>query len=95
MLAADAELDVRTRLAAALGGKPDQFADAVLVDRHEGIGFEQAARRIGTEEGAGIVAADAERGLRQVVGAEGEELALAAISSARSAARGSSIMVPT
>jgi hypothetical protein len=47
------------------------------------------------QELARVVARQAERGLREVVGAEGEELRRLAISPARSAARGSSIMVPT
>ena len=48
------------------------------------------------EERRRVVAREAEGGLREVVGAEREELgAASAISSARSAARGSSIMVPT
>ena len=37
VLAADAELDVRARRAAALGGDADQFADAVLVERDERV----------------------------------------------------------
>ena len=36
MFAANAELDVRTRLAAALGGDLDEFADAFLIDRLSG-----------------------------------------------------------
>jgi hypothetical protein len=45
-------------------------------------------------EACRIVAADAEGGLRQVVGAEREEFRASAISSALRQARGSSIMVP-
>ena len=49
---------------------------------------------VGAEEGGDVVAAEAERHLGQVVGAEGEELGLSAISSAARAARGTSIIVP-
>jgi hypothetical protein len=59
---------------------PDQFADAVLVKRHERILFHHAKALIGAKELAGIIARNAEGGLRQVVGAEGEELRRAAIS---------------
>ena len=96
MLAADAELDVRPRLAAALGGDLHEFADAFLIERHERIGRQDALGRVGAEERGGVVARDAERRLRQIVGAEGEELgALGDLARRRSAARGSSIIVPT
>ena len=59
MLAADAELDAGAGLAAALGGELDQFADTVLVDGDEGVGFQQALGGVGAEEGGGVVAANA------------------------------------
>src|SRR6187455_1336838 len=74
MLAADAELEVATGGTAALGGDADEFADAFAVERHERIGRQDAFGGIDAEEARGVVAADAESGLRQVVGAEGEEL---------------------
>jgi hypothetical protein len=95
MLAADAELDVRARRPAPLGRDLDQLADALDVEADERIAREDALVDVGRQEAPGVVAADAEGGLRQVVGAEGEELAPPAISPALSAARGSSIIVPT
>src|SRR5207244_7804144 len=74
VLAADADLEPAPSLAPALDADAYQFADALAVDRHERIGREDAARRVRPEEARGVVAADAERRLRQVVGAEGEEL---------------------
>ena len=44
MLAANAELDIFTHLAAALGGDADQFADAFAVNRDERIERQDAAR---------------------------------------------------
>ena len=76
MLTADAQLDARTRRAAALGGDADQVADAFLVEADEGVLLEDALVDIGVQEPAGVVAADAEGGLGQVVGAEGEELGM-------------------
>ncbi len=74
MLAADAELELASRRPAALGGKPDQFADAVAVERHERIGRDDALRLVDAEKARRVVAADAVGGLRQIVGAEREEL---------------------
>ena len=74
MLAADTHLDARTRCPTALGSDADQVADAVLVEADKGIGLEDALVHIGLQEPAGVVAADAEGGLGQVVGAEAEEL---------------------
>src|SRR3546814_11801695 len=74
LLAADAELDVRPRRAAALGADHHQLADALCVERDEGVLLDQATLLVGTEEISGIVARQAEAGLGQVVGAEGEEL---------------------
>ena len=42
MLAADAELQIRPRRAAALGGDPDQLADAVGVEGDERVVLEDA-----------------------------------------------------
>src|SRR3546814_15558904 len=74
LLAADAELDVRPRRAAALGADHHQLADALCVERDEGVLLDQATLLVGTEEISGIVARQAEAGLGQVVGAEGEAL---------------------
>src|SRR5262245_15813522 len=73
MLAADADLQVRPRLASALHSYLDELADTIAVDRNEGIDLEDALGDIGREEARSVIAADAIGGLRQVVGAEGEE----------------------
>src|SRR4051794_11797240 len=74
VLAADAYLESLAGLAASLDADAHHLANAFAIDRHERIDLEDAARRIDAEEACGIVAADAERRLREVVGAEGEEL---------------------
>ena len=70
MLAADAELDAGAGGAAALGGNGDQLADALDIDADEGIARIDALLDIGPQEPPRVVAADAERGLGQVVGTE-------------------------
>jgi hypothetical protein len=74
MLAADAELDAPGASCGRARRRSDQLADAVDVERDERIVLEDAGAPVGAEEAAGVVAADAEGGLRQVVGAEREEL---------------------
>ena len=81
----------RPRSAAISISSPTPFD----IEADERIARIDALLDIGRQEARGVVAADAERGLRQVVGAEREELAASAISPAISAARGSSIIVPT
>src|SRR5262249_54986047 len=76
MLAADADLKLRVRLAAALFGHADELADAVAVEHREGIVLHHADLRVGLQELAAIVARKAEGRLSQVVGAEAEELGL-------------------
>ena len=73
MLAADPKLDARTRRASALDGDPDEITDALLVQAHEGVLIEDALLEVGRQEAPGVVPADAEGGLGQVIGAEGEE----------------------
>ena len=73
MLAADAQLDARTGVAAPLSGGFHQFANAFLVQCDEGVFFVDSLVLIDLEEASGIVARDAQRGLRQVICAEGEE----------------------
>src|SRR5271154_5548739 len=74
VFAADAELDVGSRLAALRDGDFHELADAGLVNRGERIFLHDLHFLIRAEEAAGIVAAHAERGLRQIVRAEAEEL---------------------
>ena len=73
MLAAYPELDVGTRLATALDADFDEFADAFLIDRNEGVFRENAARGVDAEEGTRVVARNAKTRLGKVIGAEGEE----------------------
>ena len=74
VLAANAELDVGPCLAAAIHGDRDELPDPVDIDRDEGIDIEDALMLVVREEIRRIVAADTERGLRQVVRPEAEEL---------------------
>src|SRR3546814_269283 len=74
VLAADAELDVGARFAPAFGREVDQLPDAFDVEADERVGQEDALVDILRQEAARIVAADADRRLRQVVGAEREKL---------------------
>ncbi len=76
MLAANAELEAGPGRPAPLGGDRDQLADALDVDADERVAREDALFDIGGEEAAGIVAADAQGGLGEIVGAEAEEFGL-------------------
>src|SRR6476660_7385771 len=55
MLAANAELERVTRLAAAIGCDADQLADTVAVERNERIDGQNALRLIGAEEARRVV----------------------------------------
>src|SRR5258706_1403402 len=74
MLAAYAELKLWPNLPPASDRDFDQLADAGLVETHEGIAFDQAARQIFAQEASRVVAAHPERGLRQIIRAEAEKL---------------------
>ena len=74
MLAADAQLDVGAGLLAQVGSHLHQFANADLIQLCEGIGLVDLLVVVGAQELAGVVTAEAEGHLSQVVGAEGEEL---------------------
>src|SRR5690606_38886309 len=74
MLTADADLEIGVRTLAALDGQRHQLAYALFVERHEGIELVEALALVGGEEGGRVVARDAVGGLREVVGAEGEEV---------------------
>ena len=73
MLAADAELDVGARLAPALDGQLHEAADALLIEAGEDVAAHDFEVAVEAEEAAGVIAAHAEAGLREVVGAEAEE----------------------
>src|SRR5690242_15412426 len=51
MLAADAELDARSRRLALFSRDPHQFADAIDIERHERILLDDALLPVGFEEG--------------------------------------------
>src|SRR3954470_8976393 len=74
VLAADADLERGARLTTACDADLDELADAFLVERDEGIDRQDALGHVGAEEARGIVTADAVRRLREVIGAEREEL---------------------
>ena len=77
VLTADAELDVRLDPPRQLGGHRDELADAILVERLERVGRQDVARQVpGQELALGIVSAERQRRLGQVVGAEREEVRL-------------------
>src|SRR5207248_3206783 len=73
VLSANADLELAPALAPALDPDAHQFADSLAVQRHEWILLEDAARDIDAEKACRVVATDAIRRLRQIVGAEGEE----------------------
>src|SRR6185369_10770269 len=75
VLTADAQLEVGLDRPTLLGTDPHQLADAVAVDRGERVVPQDPPVDVGREEGPlGVVPGDADRGLRQVVGAEAEEV---------------------
>src|SRR5262245_51505810 len=74
VLAADADLERRPGLAAALDPDAHQRADTLDVDRRERILLEDLPLLVDLQELSGVVPRIAERQLRHVVGAEGEEL---------------------
>src|SRR5258707_9321925 len=71
VLAADPDLELRLRLPTALDADPHQFAHALAVAGDERMAPENPPRHVGAEKARSVVAADAEGGLGQVVGAEG------------------------
>ena len=95
MFAANAELDVGSRLSTALDRNFHQFADTGLIQGDEGIVPHQAAGAINVDEGRGVVPRQPIGRLGQVVGAEAKKLGIFGDPSANRAARGSSIIVPT
>src|SRR6184192_648983 len=75
VLAADAELEVRLGLAAGPRRESDQPAHARAVDRLERAAVDDVLVHVAGEESPlAVVAREAERGLRQVIGAEREEV---------------------
>src|SRR5690606_17885386 len=76
VLAADAELELAVHRAALLDRHGYELADTGGVERLERVLFENLAREIVGEERVDVVAAEAERHLGEVVGAEAEEVGL-------------------
>src|SRR6516162_5581822 len=74
VFAANPEFQIWPYLAAPLGSDADQLANAIAVERHERIDWQNSLCRIDAEKARRVVAADAERRLRQVVGAERKKL---------------------
>ena len=94
MLAANAELDVRTGRPAALRCDAHQLAHAFGIQRDEGILRDELLRHVVVHEIGRVVPADAIGRLGQVIGTKGEKLSRFGDLPGMSAARGSSIMVP-
>src|SRR5206468_6094502 len=75
--AADPELDSGLRSSPTLDADAHEVADAVLVEHLERVPLEDSVLEVVREELAfGVVAREAERRLREVVRAEGEEVRL-------------------
>ena len=74
VFAADAAGHARTGLSALLDSHFHQRAHALLVEASERVGLVNLVRVVSAEELACVVAAEAERHLGKVVGAEAEEL---------------------
>ena len=73
MLAANPHLELGLHRATSIHRDLHQFAHS-FVQGDEGIVLDDALVGVLAQESAGIVAAQPERGLGQIVGAEGEEL---------------------
>ena len=74
VLAADAALEHRALAAALEYGLANQLSHAVLVEDLERVVLQDALVEVDRQELADVVAREAQRHLRQVVGAEREEL---------------------
>ena len=74
MLTADTQFDVRAGLLAELSSHLNQLANAILIQLLERIGLVDLLAVVFIQELASIVSGEAERHLREVVRAEGEEL---------------------
>ena len=77
MFAADADLQVGTRLAAALHAECDKLSDAAPVQHLEGIVLQYLALNVLGDEHADVIATEPVGHLRQVVRAEAEEVGVA------------------
>src|SRR5262249_8294111 len=76
VFAANSDLELWPRLATLLNAPLNESADACDVERLERVGFEHTRLffvDVVRQEAARVIAAEAHGGLREVVGAEGEE----------------------
>lgn len=94
VLPANAEFQVGFCGTAFLNGHFHKHADTFLIKSSERIGFEDAFFIIIAQKFAGVVAAETERHLRQVIGSETEEIGFFC-DFVRTHALGISIIVPT
>ena len=76
MLTTDTDLEVVDGLATALDTHFDELTDTGLVEAGEWVDVDHFSFLIGWQEGAGVVAAEAETGLGEVVSSEAEELSV-------------------
>src|SRR5208282_4795244 len=67
VLAADADLQLGTDFPPALDADAHQFADALLIDRHERVAGQDAARGVDAEEARRVVARNTKSRLREIV----------------------------
>src|SRR6266513_5576041 len=74
MLPADADLELGPRAPAQLDGQLDELADALLIEHLERVVPQDAVLHVERQEPAGVVARQAEGGLREVVRSKGEKL---------------------
>ena len=74
MLAANAEFDIRAGFAATFRANRHQSADAFNINRNERIDRVDISLRVIAQELARVIAADPQRGLRHIIGAEREKL---------------------
>src|SRR5262245_34491478 len=77
MLAADTDFEIAARGAALLHRPVDQQTYAFLIEYSEGVSLEDFLVFVVARELRVIVAREAHRGLREIVGAEAEELGFA------------------
>src|ERR1019366_339491 len=74
VFATDSDLDGRTRLAAFFDGHLEQLPNAFAIEHRERVLLQNALRKIGRQELVNVVTRETEGGLREIVGAEAEEL---------------------
>src|SRR3954463_4495106 len=76
MLTADADLQIRTRLATFLYAHLHQLSDAFTIKDGKRILLQDSLAQVCRQELVDVITREAESGLRQVVGAEAKELSV-------------------